>query len=196
MKINDLKRYKSNNRYKLVKDLQIKEIQSITTFSAINSFYSYIVLCACSNRDLVIFDMNTCQEIHKIKDVHTRPIHSLCQNQGSSFVSQPSEAYDLFLTSAPTDAVKLWDLRVARCVRRYEGHANRVHKVGLAYSPCSKYIAVGSEDRSTYIYDIRSSSYLHRLTGQTEVVTSLAFHPQKPLLATGSLSGMIKTYGI
>jgi len=193
---NDLKRYKSNNRYKLVKDLQIKEIQNITTFSAINSFYSYIVLCACSNRDLVIFDMNTCQEIHKIKDVHTRPIHSLCQNQGSSFVSQPSEAYDLFLTSAPTDAVKLWDLRVARCVRRYEGHANRVHKVGLAYSPCSKYIAVGSEDRSTYIYDIRSSSYLHRLTGQTEVVTSLAFHPQKPLLATGSLSGMIKTYGI
>ena len=35
-------RYQSNNRYKLVKDLNVKETQNITTFSSINSFYSCI----------------------------------------------------------------------------------------------------------------------------------------------------------
>lgn len=37
---------------------------------------------------------------------------------------------------------------IIRCVRRFESHINRAHKVGLAFSPCSRYIAVGSENRS------------------------------------------------
>jgi len=33
-------------------------------------------------------------------------------------------------------------------VRKYEGHVNRAQKVGLSVSPCAKYVAVGSEDKS------------------------------------------------
>lgn len=39
-----------------------------------------------------------------------------------------------------------------RCVRRYEGHVCRSHPVGIAISPCSRFIAVGSEDRSVRIH--------------------------------------------
>ncbi len=43
-----------------------------------------------------------------------------------------------------------------RCVRRYEGHANRIHPCGVAISPCSRFLATGSEDRcvshTTLIY--------------------------------------------
>ena len=34
--------------------------------------------------------------------------------QGSAYVTHPSEAYDLFLTSAIADGIKLWDLRTDR----------------------------------------------------------------------------------
>ena len=64
------------------------------------------------------------------------------------FVSHPPSAYDLFLTAAVSDGIKLWDLRTNRCVRRYDGHVNRSQPVGVAISPCARFIATGSEDRS------------------------------------------------
>ena len=64
------------------------------------------------------------------------------------FVSHPPNAYDLFLTAAVGDGIKLWDLRTSRCVRRYDGHVNRSQPVGVAISPCARFIATGSEDRS------------------------------------------------
>lgn len=193
-KKNDVKRYLSNNKYKLVKDFQINESKQVTTFSAINSFYSYVAICACSNKELVIFDINKSQIIRTITEAHTRAVHSLCQNQGSSFVTQASEGYDLFVTAAITDGVKLWDLRMNRCICKFDSHLNRAHKVGLCYSPCSKYIVVGSEDNSFYVYDIRSVSYLHRISGQKDTVTALAFHPQYPIIASGTASGLLRTY--
>ena len=64
------------------------------------------------------------------------------------FVSHPPSTYDLFLTAAVADGIKLWDLRTNRCVRRYDGHVNRSQPVGVAFSPCARFIAAGSEDRS------------------------------------------------
>ena len=46
-----------------------------------------------------------------------------------------------------------------RCVRKYEGHSNRSHPLGVAWSPCSKYFAVGSEDKSVRAYDNCSTAY-------------------------------------
>eukprot|EP00794_Sanderia_malayensis_P020041 gene20041-22008_t len=180
---NDIKRYHTQNRYKLVRDFKIKGVQNIN-----------IVLAACSDKSIAVFDMNIGKVARTMKDAHTRVVHTICQNQGSPYVSHPSEAYDLFLTSAPTDGIKLWDLRADRCVRKFDGHVNRSQKVGLAYSPCSRYIATGSEDRCAYVFDIRNSAYLHRLAGQSGVVSCVDFHPQKPMLATGSLDGEIRFY--
>ena len=44
----------------------------------------------------------------------------------------------------------------SRCVRRYEGHLNRVHPCGIALSPCGRFIATGAEDKSVgFILAIR-----------------------------------------
>lgn len=87
------------------------------------------------------------------------------------FVSHPPSAYDLFLTAAMTDGIKLWDLRTNRCVRRYDGHVNRSHPVGVALSPCARFIASGSEDRSVMGRAIDSNNellfvYAVKLTGE------------------------------
>ncbi|EDO32062.1 predicted protein, partial [Nematostella vectensis] len=173
-------KYQSNNKYKLVTMTQLERAQNITCFSCVNSFHSYIVFCCGSNKSIEVIDMNAGRVVRVILDAHTRLVHSICQNQGSAFAAHPTEAYDLFLTAAVTDGIKLWDLRTNKCVRRYEGHVNRSHPVGLAFSPCARYIATGSEDRSAYLFDIRGTSFSHRLTGHTEVVSDVAFHPARP----------------
>ncbi|KAJ4949011.1 hypothetical protein JOQ06_020531 [Pogonophryne albipinna] len=103
------------------------------------------------------------------------------------FSTQAPDSYNLFLTSAVTDGVKMWDLRSLRCVRRYENHLNRCHPCSAAISPCGRFIASGSEDNCAYVYDIRSSSYLHKLQKHSDTVLSVAFNPATPQRAKPSL---------
>ncbi|NXD79954.1 WDR27 protein, partial [Halcyon senegalensis] len=110
----DLKRYKKRSVCKLVQKFPMASTVEITSLSAVNDFYSYIVLTAGSNRALEVFDLNAGCSTAVIPDVHTRSVHQICQNKGSSFSTQQSEAYNLFMTTAAGDGIKLWDLRTLR----------------------------------------------------------------------------------
>lgn len=189
----DIKRYLSNSKYKQVTSLAI-DSQQITAASAVNGFYSYIVMCAGTNKSISIFDMNVCRKVRIMPDVHTRPVHVICQNEGSTFVSHPASAYDLFVTAAAGDCIKLWDLRADRCVRRYEGHQNRAYTCGLDLSPCGRYLATGSEDKTAYIFDLRSGTYCSKLGGHNDTVSDVAFHPLYPQLVTATLDGKLRLY--
>ena len=140
----DIQSYISNSMCKCVKTMEMSFAQSITSMSAINSFYSYLVFCGGSDRGLEIFDLNKCESSLLISDVHNRPFHQI--NQNSSEFNQHS--YDLFYTNAICDGIKIWDLRTARCVQRFEQHISRSLPCKFGISPCSNYIFTGSEDRS------------------------------------------------
>jgi WD40 repeat protein len=70
--------------------------------------------------------------------------------------------------------------------------------IGLAFSPCMRYLATGSEDKAAYIYDLRSCSMLGRLRPpghHAEVVTDVAFHPWRPELFVSCMDGRVHCYG-
>ncbi|KAK2522600.1 Wdr27 [Columba livia] len=94
--------------------------------------------------------------------------------------TQQPEAYNLFMTTAAGDGIKLWDLRTLRCERRFEGHSSRCYPCGIAVSPCGRFIASGSDDKYAYIYEMRSSTFSHKLGGHTESVINVAFSPSSP----------------
>ncbi|XP_046849927.1 WD repeat-containing protein 27-like [Xenia sp. Carnegie-2017] len=190
----DLKRYRSKGHYKLVTSLSLDKALNMTSFTCINGFYSYIVICAGSSRSIQVFDMNVERSLRTLEDVHTRSVHCVQMNEGSKTFSLPSQCYDLFLTGAVADGVKIWDLRNTRCVRKYEGHVSRTHPVGVMWSPCGKYFAVGSEDKSAYIYDIRHNYPFKRISKHSDVVVDVAFHPNKSQLVTATLDGKIYFY--
>ncbi|RXM34410.1 Endoplasmic reticulum lectin 1 [Acipenser ruthenus] len=143
----DIKRYKQKSVCKLVEKFQMTSSTEVTCLSAVNEFYSHIVLASGSNRMVEVFDFNVGCSVAAIPDAHSRAVHQIVQNKGSVFSTQGSDAYNLFLTTAVTDGIKLWDLRTVRCVRRYEGHLNRCHPCGIAITPCGQFIATGSENK-------------------------------------------------
>ena len=49
--------------------------------------------------------------LRSIPSCHSRPVHTIIQNQGSLSLSHPDRGYDLFLTAALSDGAALWDLR-------------------------------------------------------------------------------------
>uniref|UniRef100_A0A2K6F0G3 WD repeat domain 27 n=1 Tax=Propithecus coquereli TaxID=379532 RepID=A0A2K6F0G3_PROCO len=173
----EIKRYKQKSWSKPVCRLSMTGGVDVTSLSAVNDFYSHIVLTAGRNRTLEVFDLNVGCSAAVIAEAHSRPVHQICQNKGSSFVTQQSQAYNLFLTSAVGDGLRLWDLRTLRCERQFEGHPSRCYPCGAAFSPCGRFVACGAEDRHAYVYEMGSSTFSHRLAGHTDTVTGVAFNP-------------------
>ncbi|XP_032071925.1 WD repeat-containing protein 27 [Thamnophis elegans] len=190
----EIKRYRTKSICKSIQKFPMASTVEITSLSAVNDFYSYIVLVAGSNRALEIFDLNVGCSAAVIRDAHSRSVHQICQNKGSSFSCQPHEAYNLFLTAAIGDGIKLWDLRTLRCERRFEGHNSRCHPCGISVSPCGQFIACGSEDKCAYIYEKHSSTYSYKLTGHTESVTNVTFNPSSPQLISATLDGKLQLF--
>uniref|UniRef100_A0A8B9WY09 WD repeat domain 27 n=1 Tax=Bos mutus grunniens TaxID=30521 RepID=A0A8B9WY09_BOSMU len=172
-----LRRYRQKSWCTPVCRLLTTNATEITSLSAVNDFHSYIVLAAGRNRTLEVFDLNVGCSAAVITGAHSRPVHQICQNKGSSFATQQSQAYNLFATAATGDGVKLWDLRTLRCERRFEGHPSRCYPCGIAFSPCGRFVACGAEDRHAYVYETSSSTFSRRLAGHTSTVTAVAFSP-------------------
>ncbi|KAK6172448.1 hypothetical protein SNE40_016095 [Patella caerulea] len=189
----EIRRYLTKSKYKLVKSWFL-DSQCLTAMAAVNSFHSHISICAGSNRSYEVVDMNEGRSVSLVTDAHVRPIHAIALNEGSTYVSQPDAAYNVFATAAVADCIKLWDLRTNKCVQRFEGHVNKAIPCGLAISPCGQYLASGSEDKLTYLFDVRTGTYCDRLRGHSDVVSTVAFHPAKPLLASGSIDGNVVLY--
>ncbi|XP_036920379.1 WD repeat-containing protein 27 [Sturnira hondurensis] len=188
------RRYKQRSRCSPVCRLPMAGAAEITCLSAVNEFYSYLVLAAGRNRALEVFDLNAGCSAAVLAGVHTRPVHQICQNKGSSFATQQPQAYNLFATTAVGDGIRLWDLRTLRCERRFEGHPSRCYPCGMAFSPCGRFLASGAEDRHAYVYEMGSSTFSHRLSGHTDAVTVVAFSPSVPQLATATLDGKLQLF--
>jgi len=63
----------------------------------------------------------------------------------------------------------------------------------------SMLLASGSADAYAYVYDVSgregTAELVQRLEGHTDRVYATAFHPSKPLLATGSADFTVKLWG-
>ncbi|XP_039737815.1 WD repeat-containing protein 27 isoform X6 [Pteropus medius] len=140
-------RYRQRSWCRAVCGLRMTGAAEVTGLSAVNEFYSYLVLAASRSRTLEVFDLNAGCSAAVIQGAHARPVHQICQNKGSSFTTQQPQVYNLFATMAIGDGIRLWDLRTLRCERRFEGHPSRCYPCGMAFSPCGRYVACGAEDR-------------------------------------------------
>lgn len=186
----DIKRYLSRNRYKLAASWQTSS-SSFTGAAGVNTFFSHLVICTTSGRSMEVYDLNKSALAKVFTECHSRPAHCVTINGGSCYASQPPEAHSVIATASPTDPVKLWDLRTKTNVQSLHGHINNAYSCQVAFSPCGNFLASGSEDQMVYVFDLRKGTYIERLRGHNEVVTSVAFHPGYPLLASGSLNGRI-----
>ena len=106
----------------------------------------------------------------------------------------PQHAFDVFASAACDGVVALWDLRSPAAAARFSSHQNRRDPVQLAFSPCCRFLACGSEDRLAYVYDLRAGSPVARLKGARDTVSAVAWNPLYPQLVTASFDGSLRFY--
>jgi WD40 repeat protein len=197
----DLTRQTSTGQYRVVHEFVDQNAQQaqnkhVTTFNCVNSFPSPLLLVAWSNRTLSVFDCVTQQEVRRLesKELHAKPVHTVQLNEGSHYSNTTLSSHEVFLTAATDNVMKLWDIRQKACVRKLEGHQNRAQRVGVAFSPCMRYIACGSEDKRLYYYDIGQGKHVQSVKGHIDIVSSVDFHPLHARVATASFDGRVRVF--
>ena len=166
--------------------------QSVFTFACINSVNSNLVIAAGSDKKLYILDANNGSITRTISAKHDTAVHHISIPQPSAHVQLPVAAYNIFATAAKDNCVLLWDLRQPTAVARLSTHVNRREAVECAISPCLQYLAVGSEDFKARVYDMVAGKELMKLPTSKDVVSSVAWNPLTPQLATSSFDGVVR----
>ncbi len=74
------------------------------------------------------------------------------------------------------------------------GHNLRVNSV--AFSPDSKYLASGSDDKTVKLWSVEAKKEITTLRGHRDKVTSIAFSPNGKYLVSGSYDKTIRLWDI
>ncbi|CAD5117213.1 DgyrCDS6009 [Dimorphilus gyrociliatus] len=176
----DIKRYEEKSRAKTAFSYTIKNIQNITSIAAPNSYHSHLCLCSCSDKSIRVFDLNEGKEACRLES--SRIIHDLSVNEGSSGLTLSADLFNLFVSSAVNEGVKIWDLRSGRCIRKFDAHKCSTLPCKAELSPCTRYIGSGSEDGSVYVYDVASGGVLSKLEMKRGVVNPVTFNLAEPMV--------------
>ena len=182
---------------------------SLTAVTALNSALSPVLLTACSDRSIRCFDAGGggggVAQVLALMEAHDRPITGLAlpgavapstSADAGTPPPPPAAALDAVASTATDGTVKVWDLRAAVAARTLSGgHVNRVHAIGAAFSPDASLLAVGSEDRTAVVYDLRTGGVLAKLRGATDTVTAVAWTASGTLLAS-ALDGGLRAYDL
>lgn len=191
----DIKRLQSKSDCKKVLDIRHSTAQSISAYECHNTFYSHIMLLAGSNKQISIFDINASKEISLLPDGHKKQPHTLKFYRATDYLQNPdTEQYNIFLTAAADNSIILHDIRAPGEELTLSGHVNTALELGADISPCQRYVISGSEDRSAYVWDVRTGKVLDRLRGFREAASDVTFNPAYPQVAIASINGQIRFF--
>ncbi|KAJ8973181.1 hypothetical protein NQ317_007157 [Molorchus minor] len=96
------------------------------------------------------------------------------------------------LSNSMDNSLRIWDVRpyapMERCVKVFTGHQHNFEKnlLRCSWSPDGSKITSGSADRFVYIWDTTSRRMLYKLPGHNGSVNDVKFHPNEPIVVSGS----------
>lgn len=214
----------AQNTSTLVCDVEVApEGSTITAMAAMNAPKAVLAAVATSDKSIHVVDLAVGRVLITLPHAHPRAAHALALPSASHAASLPSATYHTLLSAAPvssatgsvagtagSSAALVWDMRCSAGsntvpVASLSGHLHRASSpgCGVAISPCGMLAALGSDDNSAYMYDIRgavtgatdcSGAFVHKHRGAKDSVRGVAFNPHVPRLATASLDGIVRLY--
>lgn len=101
-----------------------------------------------------------------------------------------------FATASLDRTVKIWSLGNAHCNYTLDGgHEKGVNAVAFYHGGDRPFLASASDDQTVRIWDYQSKASVRTLTGHTQNVSSLCFHPRLPYLLSAGEDGAVRVWG-
>lgn len=188
----DIQEMHSTGTYKCVSTVNTGS-SKIVSLAASNVPKSPVVLYANAAKNIAAVDFYTCAKTVEIDTQHERPIHTVVANFGGIYTPRNPETASLALSAAFDETCRLWDLRSARCERTIVA-GSRTSKIGVCFSPDSRFVAVGTERLGVEIWDIGMGTCVQRIKDEFRgtAVTWLQWNPSTGRLIAATENGAIK----
>lgn len=99
-----------------------------------------------------------------------------------------------FASASLDRTVKVWSLGQSIPNFTLEGHEKGVNAVDYFTGGDRPYLASGADDKTVHIWDYQTKAIVHVLKGHTHNVSAVCFHPEKPIIISGSEDGSVRIF--
>ncbi|KAF9584955.1 hypothetical protein BGW38_004501 [Lunasporangiospora selenospora] len=99
-----------------------------------------------------------------------------------------------FASACVDRTVKVWSLGSSVANFTLEGHEKGVNWVDYYYGAEKPYLVTAGDDQLVKIWDYQNKTCVQTLEGHTQNVTFACFHPELPIIISGSEDGSVKIW--
>jgi len=99
-----------------------------------------------------------------------------------------------FASASLDRTVKVWQLGSATPNFTLEGHEKGVNCVDYYHGGDKPYIISGADDRLVKLWDYQNKTCVQSLEGHAQNISSVTFHPELPIILTGSEDGTVRIW--
>jgi coatomer subunit beta' len=100
-----------------------------------------------------------------------------------------------FASASLDRSIKIWGISGGTNAHfTLNGHQRGVNCLDYAQSGEKPYLVSGSDDKTVRVWDYQTKQCVHVLEGHSANVSSVVFHPQLPIILTGSEDGICKVW--
>jgi len=99
-----------------------------------------------------------------------------------------------FASACVDRTVKVWSLGSSVANFTLEGHEKGVNWVDYYYGGEKPYLVTAGDDQLVKIWDYQNKTCVQTLEGHTQNATFACFHPELPIIISGSEDGSVKIW--
>uniref|UniRef100_A0ACD5UKA2 Uncharacterized protein n=1 Tax=Avena sativa TaxID=4498 RepID=A0ACD5UKA2_AVESA len=99
-----------------------------------------------------------------------------------------------FASASHDCTIKVWNLDSPKCKYTLSGHLNIVNSLDFFTRHGQQYLITGSSDETAKIWDMQKKECVRTLEPHMSAVLSVTFHPNLPVLITGTRDGAVHVW--